>query len=581
MKSPKQQTPKVRQPGKKTGSPPVLQTKTSNWWLPFLFILPVTFFLLSPCLKNGFTNWDDPTYILDNPLIKTLSAENLKKIFTEVYFSNYQPLHIFSYALEYHFFRDSATGYHAVSILLHLTNTLLAGWLAWLLTGRKWAVMLTGLLFGIHPLHVESIAWAAERKDLLYALFFFLSLGYYIRYLRNGEKITDIVYALIFFTLSVFSKAMAASLPPVLILLDIYYRRPWTMKVWLEKIPFFILALVMGMVSVNASRESGSIAGNESFSLFERILFANYNLYQYYLKLLVPAHLSAYYPYPEKSAGSLPWHYYLSPLFTAVLAGWCLWTFKKNRLYFMWTGFFVVTIMLVLQVLPVGPAIFSERYSYVPSFGLFLLMGTGFDVLVSRSSGKIKNLRPAVFALAGTWCLWLGAVTWQRCGVWKDSITLWNDVISQFDTALHAYNNRADAFYKSGQYEAAIRDLDKAISLNGNYAMAWYNRGNAYGQLGKFEEAFRDLDQAIGLDPKNANAYNKRGQANAVLGRKENAFVDFNKALELDPANAEIYYNIGITHLNAGNRDEACKALLKAAGMNFAAALKPYNDICR
>lgn len=559
--------------------PPKL--RISRWWMSLLVILPVTFFVLSPCLSNGFTNWDDPTYILDNPLIRQLSFGNIKKIFSEVYFSNYQPLHIFSYALEYHFFKDQPDGYHAVSVLMHLGNTALVLWLAWLITGNQVITIFTGLIFGIHPLHVESIAWAAERKDLLYAMFLFLSLIFYVKYVQSQEKFKFLVYAFMFFVLSIFSKAMAAALPPVLVLFDFYFRRKLSRKLVIEKLPFFILAIVMGLISVYASQESGSIATRESFGYTDRFFFACHNLLQYFLKLILPLNLSAYYPYPEKIQGTLAWYYYLSPAICLAILGGCLYSLKFTRIVFLYLGFFVITIFLVLQLLPVGPAIFSERYSYIPSFGFFLLLGTGFEKLTNGTMKKYQSIKPGIVILTGVWAIWLCVLTYERCGIWKNSITLWDNVLAQFDKALHALNNRADAYYKNGNYELAVADLTKAIQLNETYDMAWYNRGNAYGQLGKFKEAFNDLDQAIKLDPDNADAYNKRGQAYAVLGNKEAAFEDFRKASGLNPDNPEIYYNIGITWINSGNKEEACKALIKASNLNYQPALKAYSEICK
>jgi tetratricopeptide (TPR) repeat protein len=552
------------------------KTSPLAWWLPLLGILPVTFLLFYPCIQNGFTNWDDPTYITDNPLIKEFTGTNIKKIFTGIYFSNYQPLHIFSYAIEYHFFRDHAAGYHAVSILLHVINTALVSWMVWLITGNRFITAFAGLLFGIHPLHVESIAWAAERKDLLYSLFFFLSVIFYLKYIQSKEKIRYFYFTFLFFILSIFSKTMAASLPPVLCLFDFYYGRKLNARLIIEKIPFFVVAIIMGLISVAASKESGSITGTAVSPLTDRIFFACDNLMMYFVKLILPVNLSAYYPYPERTGGTLPLVYYISPVFSIGLLLLCFYSLRFTRILFLCIAFFVLCIFLVLQLLPVGPAIFSERYSYVPSAGFFLLLGLGINRLAEK-----KQVKPIILTVAGVWCLWLCTVTWQRNKVWKDSITLWNDVISQFDKALHAYNNRADAYYKAGNYEGAISDLNKAISLNSNYAMAWYNRGNAYGQLGKFREAWQDLDKAIQLDPENAGAINKRGQANAVLGNKDAAFNDFNRALALDPSNPEIYYNIGITWINSGNKEKACKALSEAVRMNYPPALKASADICK
>lgn len=550
------------------------QTSATVWVLLGIIVL-LTAYAFWPILQNGFTNWDDPTYLENNPLIRELSGANLKKIFSEVYFANYQPLHILSYAIEYHFFKLNPAGYHGVSLVMHLVNVALVFFFIRKLSSSAVIAIITTLLFAINTLHVESVAWAAERKDLLYAMFFFAALISYLHYVmdkKNKGNFKFLSYTFLFFVFAVFSKTMAVSLVPVLFLIDFYLGRKFELKVYLEKIPFVILAVVMGLVSVNASASEGSIDNSSSFSFIDRLFFASHNLLQYIIKSIIPFKQSAFYQYPE----TVTIEYYIAGL---VAVGWAIFAFyslKKSKVFFFATTFFVLTVFLVLMLIPVGPTIFSERYSYIPSVALFFLIAYYLDALISKN----QSLRMPVFISVGIIALFGTFATRQRCLVWKDSVTLWTNVLQQFPKAPHALNNRGDAYFNLEQLDLAIADFSEAIQFNDKYAQAYYNRGNAYGQSGKTNEAFNDLNKAITYDATNANAFNKRGQANAVLGRTNEAIQDFNKALQLKPDLTEVYYNLGITYINTNQKELACSNLKIAVDAGFELAAKPYADIC-
>lgn len=565
---------KVSQPAKQKTKAAVQQTSNTVWMLLGAILL-LTAIAFWPILRNGFTNWDDPTYLENNPLIKELSGASVKRIFSEVYFANYQPLHILSYAVEYHFFKLNPAGYHAVSLIMHLINIVLVFFFIRKLISNDLIALITALLFAVNPMRVESVAWAAERKDLLYSMFFFASLITYLHYVTEEKHkgiLKYLVYTFLFFVLAVFSKTMAVSLVPVLFLIDFYKGRKFDLKVFLEKIPFLILALVMGLVSVNASASEGSIDNNSKFSFVDRLFFASHNLLQYILKSIVPINQSAFYQYPD----IVTTEYYLAGVVAIALAVLAFFSLRKGKDFFFSTTFFVLTVFLVLMLIPVGPTIFSERYSYIPSVALFFFIALNLNTI----SSKNQQLKIPLFIGVGVVAILFTFLTRQRCIIWKDSVTLWTNVIEQFPKAPHALNNRGDAYFNSQQIDLAIADFSSAISYNDKYAQAYYNRGNAYGQTGKAKEALSDLNNAIKFDPDNANAYNKRGQANAVLGNTNNAINDFNKALQLKPDLTEVYYNLGITYINTNQKELACSNLKMAVDAGFELALKPYTDIC-
>jgi Tfp pilus assembly protein PilF len=577
---------KKKAPLKKRQEPlkPVPEKKDSSFGM-FLFIsfagaLILSFIAFWPILKNGFSNWDDPTYIENNPLIKDFTLSNFKKIFTEIYFSNYQPLHIFSYFIEYRFFKMDAHGYHLVSILMNAIVTALVMWFAWLFSGKKNIAFITGLLFAVHPLHVESVAWVAERKDLLYTIFMFASLIAYLYYVKNSKNRISYAWSLLFFVLSIFSKAMAASLPPLLVLIDFYYSRKFSRKVILEKIPFFLLALVMGSISVYASGRDGSINENAIYTFFDRCILACSNLLMYFVKLIVPHHLSPYYPYPAKTGGMLPWYYYVSPFIVALLIAVTFYSLKVSKKIFFCLVFFYVTIFLVLQLLPVGPTVFSERYSYIPSAAFFMLVAMGIDHLIMQKKGNTLFTN-GIYMVLAAYCIWLGIITRDRCRIWKDPDTFWSDVIGKFDDVPIAFNNRGHYYNKMGKKKEAMADFNKAISLNADYDMALFNRGSLYGEMNRLDESMQDLNHALKVNGRLAEAYKMRGQVYAVTGKEDAAMADFKKALELNPGYGEIYFNLGIFYFNKGNKQEACKNFHMALNMHYDKATEMIDKYCK
>ena len=601
MSSSKNQKKKTKdQLSKNPGQKKTVEQKkgiSSGLWL--LAILLLTFIVFIPALNNALTNWDDPHYLNDNPLIRKLSAENIRRIFSEVYFGNYQPLHIFSYAIEYHFYKLNPAGYHATSVIMHLIVTGLVYRFIFLLSENSAVALLAALLFGIHPLHVESVAWAAERKDLLYAMFFLGALNLYIRYLRSGEKMKYLFFSILLFTLSLFSKAMAASLPPVLILIDFFLRRKFSTKSVLDKLPFFALAFLFGYISAHTAAETGQVSLNV-FSLSERILFANFNLLAYVCKLILPVQLSSFYPYPARVDGHLPAYCYVAPIIVAALLFLVIRSLKKTRVIFFGAGFFVACIFLVLQLFPVGPTIISERYSYLPSIGFFFVIAYYFHQLIL----KRPSMKPVLAGIFTVYCLFLSATTYARCDVWKDSITLWSNVLDQFPNVGMALNNRGNIYGKEmgdldkaladfnrsiqvdplyenayvdrgivyclrGQFDLAIPDFNKALQLKPVYFDARFNRGLAYTQTKQFNLALEDFNVLEKTDPGDERIYLSRGRVFASDRKYAEAISDFNHAIRINEGYAEAYYNRASANYNAGKYAEAYADVQQAANLGF------------
>jgi protein O-mannosyl-transferase len=518
-------------------------------------IVLITIISYLPVFHNGLLAWDDEGYIKNNPLVYSF---NLKDIFSKNTMGNWHPLTILALAAEYHLFGLNPAGYHAVNLLLHILNVLLVFYVVYLISDKAPVAMVASLLFGIHPLHVESVAWAAELKDLLYTFFFLASYIYYLKYLNDRQR-KHYILALLMFIVSLLSKAMAASLPLVLILTDYFKGRKIDKKTLIEKAPFFPLAIVFGVVAVIAQKSLGATELTTNFTFLHRIVFASYGFITYLFKLLLPLNLSAFYPYPF---GGIPAWFYAYLLLFLVLAAYVIYSHRFSRKIIFGMGFFTITIMLVLQLLPVGKAIMADRYSYIPSIGIFYLAGEGLMYLWGT---KLKWTGVVLLSAAS---VFFSLKTYARCGVWKDDMTLWNDVISRDQTAAEAFYNRGILFMKEKKNDEAIKDLDRVIELEPGFANSYNGRGVIFTGERRINEAIGEFNRAIELNPGYAEAYNNRGFILMNAGRIDEAVRDLNKAIELKEGYAEAYFNRGSAFVNLRRIDEAIKDLTRAVDLN-------------
>ena len=359
----------------------VVDKERWKYYVALAVIVLISFIAYLPALKNGFV-WDDAGYIINNSLIHSI---NLKEIFSQYIVGNYHPITILTLAIEYHFFGLNETVYHAVNLVFHLLNVILVFYTVFLLSDKVEVALVASLLFGVHPMHVESVVWVSELKDLLYTFFFLTSYVFYMKYLKNLQR-KYFITALLLFFVSLLSKAMAVSLPFVLILSDYYKGRKMNIKTILEKVPFFLLAIAIGVVSILAQKSTNAMQDISIFTFPQRLIFACYGFITYLIKLILPLHLSAFYAYPIKSGEDIPFLYYVYPILFISLIAFVFYSLRFSKKIFFGIGFFLITVFLVLQLLPVGGTIMSDRYSYISSLGIFYLQVREFTYYV------IKNL---------------------------------------------------------------------------------------------------------------------------------------------------------------------------------------------
>jgi protein O-mannosyl-transferase len=521
--------------------------------LALLGVLLVTFVVYLPSLGNGFTNWDDPTVVTGNPLV---IHPQLARVLTTPVAGNYHPLTILSLALNHRLTGLRPASYHWLNLLLHLANTGLVFAFVWKLSRRRfWTTVATSLFFGIHPMHVESVAWVTERKDVLYAFFYLLGLFAYLRYLeRRGAA--WYVACLAAFILSLASKPAAVVFPLTLLALDWFFQRGDHLRLVVEKVPLLALSVAAGWLNVTVQQAAGAVVPAGTWSPFERLLFASYGSVQYVIKLFVPVHLSAIYPFPRDSSSIGPEFY---GALAAMLVAFPTMLFLSRRLrpvLFGW-AFFFVNIVLVLQFFPVGQAILADRYTYVPYIGLFLALTWWLD----------EQPRPG--GAAGSARLWIAAVlvamlplslhqTWVRCGVWRSSETLWTDAIRRFPHRLDvAHNDLGLALAAEGRLDEAISQYQEAIRIRGSYSDAHNNLGAALAAQGRLEEAVVEYRERLRLKSDDVEARNNLGNALAAQGQFAEAVPLYREALRLDPDNDRAHYNLGAALIGQDQLEEA------------------------
>ena len=531
--------------------------------LYFILVFLIVFLIFLPSLHNDFINWDDPEYLLNNPHVRTLTLANIRNIFTTTVLGSYHPLTTLSFALQYHFIKLNPYFYHLWNLILHAINAVVVLWLIYLLSGHWRIALLGALLFGIHPLRVESVAWVTERKDVLFSFFYLLSLVFHVYFVSRYPSKKFYFLTLMFFILSLFSKSMAVTMPILLLIIDYHLKRKPCLKLITEKMPFFILSLIFGFIALWAQKVHAVFHKIWMFNFFERILITTYGLISYLVKWVAPVNLCGLYPHPEKINGLLPWPFYSSLFLIPALIYIILITLKFTRVIVFGFLFFISTIFLVLPVISLGHAMMSDRFSYIPSLGLSLILAQGMNYLIEPRIDFLRRLKPLLLSLILGYFVYLSFLSWNYSRVWQNSNSFWSHVLAHFPQETMAYKLRGNYFLERKEYQKAFVDYNTALRLQPNYKEAYNNRGVIYLQAGQYDLALRDFNQTLHIDPNYYQAYLNRGWLYFRRSEYAQALADCGKTLSLKPHNekahlcrAQIYikkkqYNLAIDDFNA------------------------------
>ena len=451
------------------------------------------------------------------------------------------------------------------------------------------AAATTGLLFGLHPIHVESVAWIAERKDLLCALFYLLSVMAYVKY-RTYKSYTTYFLSLGFFFLALLSKPMAVSLPVVLLILDWYpFQKITSLKTFrtafVEKLPFIALSSFSSIVTILAQGSAAAIRSAEFAPLSTRSFSAVKALAAYLYKIILPLNLLPFYPYALHPS-SLFFEYLLPIVLAIGITAGCISLAGRREKFWLcgWT-YYVATLLPVLGIVQVGDQAMAVRYMYLPSLGPFLVIGLtaawGWEkVAMSKNRrfiGQLVYAGTALFVL-----VLISYLTCRQVGIWDNSFTLWNYVIEKEPAAVPAaYNNRGIAFGRTGQLNRAIQDFDRAIVLDPSFDRAYNNRGAAYLMQRSFDKAIEDFDKAINIRAGNPSAYSNRGYAYYFEGQYDRAMKDYDKAIELDKNYAKAYFNRGNLYFRTGDNEPAISDFKKACELGDKEGCSAFQSLPR
>jgi protein O-mannosyl-transferase len=538
---------------------PMPQQAKKSLVLLIYFALAVSTLLVFWQVRNfDFVNFDDDVYAYENPyVLNGLTADGIVWAFTSDYTGNWHPLTWLSLMLNCQLFGSNPAGFHLTNLFFHIANTLLLFFVLKQMTKAIWQSAFVAALFALHPLHVESVAWVSERKDVLSTFFWLLTMWAYVRYVKN-PKLKWYLISLVLFALGLMAKPMLVTLPFVLLLLDYWpldriSRFQWKIlyRLILEKIPFLILAAVFSVIAFISQRNGGTLSEFTEFSLKFRTYNALISYLKYIGKAFYPVHLAVFYPHPFENVSVL-----YAVISAAVLLAVTILVIlcAPNRRYLI-TGWFwfVVTLIPVIGIVQVGSQAYADRYTYVPYIGLFLMLAW------------LLSQRKIILGLSMVTILTtLGICAHRQAGYWNNSFTLFYHAIEVTQNNYVAYNNLGAAFAGLDRFSEAIDAHTRAIKINPNFAEAFHNLGNDYGKLGRSAEAIEAYEQAIKINPNYAQVFIDLGIALDKLNRGIEAIEAYKQSIKINPSSARAYFNLGVAFDRLSRTSDAIDAYRQA-----------------
>ncbi len=549
--------------------------------VPVLLVLIVSL-VFYPVLQNDFVEWDDAVNLLQNPRYRGLGWEQISWMLKTFHGGHYQPLSWITLGLDYVLWGMDPFGYHLTNLLIHAANTVLFYFISrWLLSialnvsDKNWQLNLSAafsaLLFGTHPLRVESVAWVTERRDVLSGLFYLLTIYAYLR-AANTQRTTSrrwLSLACVSYALSLFSKATAMTLPAVLILLDIYplrrfkgrlaeWFKPEHKGVWFEKVPFLILACGFAVIALSAQRSSGALKTLAQYELPMRLGQAFYGICFFIGKSVFPARLSPLYELPLLDDA---W----KRLFVLAACGAVAITLGLYWARRQWPAVLACWIYYIIVFSPVsgiaqsGPQLVADRYSYLACLSWAVLIGGMlFNVsLLTESTKNFQLASGASLSLAVVTILSLGFLTWKQSLVWRDTRTLWQHAIAVTPDSSMAYYNLGKTFETEAELDQAIELYRRAVTINPSYANAHHSLADMLARKGLSAEALGHYRKALQIKPDDAETHNNLGVLLEVHGELEAALDEFQKAAKIDPSSARAVFNLGRVFAQKGNLAQA------------------------
>ncbi len=615
---------------KKSKAPtPSRRSKEMDYWLA-LSIAVVTFVVFSPALRNEFVGWDDYELLLNNTRYRGLGWEQLRWMFSTFHMGHYQPLSWMTFALDYLLWGMEPFGYHLTNLLLHAGNAALFYFVTLRLLSLalsmsypsadlhlKVAAGFAAFFFAIHPLRVESVAWATERRDVLSGLFFLATV---LCYLQAATVSSDTPYrgrwlgaALSCYCLSLLSKASGVTLPLVLLVIDVYPLRrlgpgkwfgPLARRTWWEKVPFLLLAAAAAAIAPLAQQDAGAVATLRAHDVAARLAQSFYGLAFYLWKTTLPLDLSPFYEVPP-NLNPFAWPFLLSG---AVVVAASIGVFILRQRWPAGLASWVCYVIIVAPVLGIvqsGRQMVADRYSYLSCLGWAIVIGGGLYYYLRQRDTRHRDAgwkRSIATGVAAVIIFGFSILTWKQIEVWHDTDMLWKHVLAITDkstfrsgTAHHlvarflsdrgdlaraiehlrlsieieptdatTYTDLGAALARRGQFQEAIENLQQAVALNPRLSLARFNLGNALALQGRFGEAAEQLENALQIRPDYAEAYNNLGKVLAAQGQLDKAIDLFRRAVQIQPDFAGAHQSLAMALAEKGSKDEAVQHFQEA-----------------
>jgi tetratricopeptide (TPR) repeat protein len=535
-----------------------------RWLVPgvCLILAAITWLVFGQTLGHQFINFDDDVYVFKNPRIsRGLTIDGIVWAFTHVHAANWHPLTWLSHMLDCQLYGLNPAGHHLTNVLLHTAAAIALFLVLKEMTGSLWRSAFVAALFAIHPLRVESVAWVAERKDVLSGLFFVLTLAAYVRYVRRPGSAARYGAVLVFFVLGLMSKPMLVTLPFVLLLLDYWplnrgtanpgsdRNQPPTMRrLILEKLPMLVLAGAASLATLFAQKVA--LRPSADFSFPVKMGNAALSSVAYLRQMFWPSDLAAYYPFAVENV--VPAKVLLSLI---VLAGISITVFLQRRHRYLVTGWLWYLIMLgpIIGILQVGNQARADRYTYLPQIGLYLMVIWGGADVCARSQPR------RVFAglLLGIALVALTLTARSQAAYWQDSESLWTRALSRTSGNVMAELNLGEAVFKKGRTEEAIAHFDRALQIEPNEATVHGSLGAALLKMGRRTEAMTHLRRSLEIEPNQAPIQSTLGVVLLEDGRPDESLAHLLAAVAIDPDYGDAHYNLGNTLLRIGREKDA------------------------
>lgn len=543
-----------------------------------LFLFFVTLAVYWPVGSFEFDNYDSADYVYENRRVKAgLTAESIRWAFTTTHASNWHPVTWLSHMLDVQLFGLNPGAHHWTSVVFHMANVLLLFMVLQLMTGNIWRSGFVAALFAIHPLHVQSVAWIAERKDLLSTFFGLLAIWRYIRYVQ-WPTIGRFMPVLLFFILSLMAKPMMVTLPFVLLLLDYWplerfrfgfnpevshhsQRSAFKAALMLEKIPLLVVSVASCIVTVYAQQTGGAVGSSVAYPFHVRMANALVSYASYIGQMIWPSNLAVFYPYP----GGLPgWRIIVAGILLAGITCLAI-RFVKSKPWLMvgWL-WFLGTLVPVIGLVQVGTQAMADRYTYVPLIGLFIILAWGGPDLLKR----FRYQKVGLAVITGLVTITLTIVSWGQVKTWQSSVTLFERALAVTKNNFVAHNNLGHYRLKEGRLTEAINHFTKAVEINPKFELAHLNLGVALSRQGKIDEAIRSYTRALQVKPDFVVAYNNLGNALYRQGKYQKAISNYLQAMQIDPNYEEAYNGIGAVLIRLGEIEKAVVFFKKALQIN-------------